>query len=60
MTLQQNEIRDIAAKLLTEVYKDLRVEPSLLELNGEEETMRRKAKNNNNVRLDVSARRIWV
>lgn len=60
MTLQQNEIRDIAAKLLTEVYKDLRVEPSLLELNGEEETMRRKAKNNNKVRLDVSARRIWV
>ena len=60
MTLQQNEIRDIAAKLLTEVYKDLRVEPSLLELNGEEETMRRKAKNNNKVKLDVSARRIWV
>lgn len=60
MTLQQNEIRDIAAKLLSEVYKDLRVEPSLLELNGEEETMRRKAKNNNKVGLDVSARRIWV
>ena len=40
--------------------KDVRVEPSLLKLNGEEETMRRTAKKNNKIRLDVSARGFWV
>ena len=36
------------------------VEPSLLKLNGEEETMRRTAKKNNEIRLDLSARGFWV
>ena len=57
VTIRHNEIRDITAKLLSELCKDVAVEPSLLKLNGEQETMRRTAKNNDDVRLDISE---WV
>lgn len=40
--------------------KDLGVKPSLLKLICEEGTMRRIAKKNRKVRLDASARCIWV
>ena len=47
---KQNYCRS-TAKLLPEISKDLRVEPSLLKLNRKEETMRKTAKKNNKVRL---------
>ena len=38
----------------------MRVEPFLMKLNVEEQTMRRTAKKNNEHRLDVSVKRFWV
>ena len=35
VTLQDNEVRDISAILLSTVCKDIELEPSLLTLNGE-------------------------
>lgn len=40
--------------------KDVRVEPFLMKLNVEEQTMRRTAKKNNEHRLDISVKRFWV
>ena len=40
--------------------EDLRVKQSLLKLIWEEKTMRRTAKKNSKVRLDASAKWIWV
>ena len=60
VTLQHNEVRDITAKLLSDVCKDVELEPSLLTLNGEQHTMRKTAKTNDEVRLDICARSFWV
>ena len=38
----------------------MRVEPFLMKLNVEEQTLRRTAKKNNEHRLDVSVKRFWV
>lgn len=43
-TVWHNEIRDITAKLLSQVCKDVGEERSLVKLIGEEEPMRRTAK----------------
>ena len=60
ITLWYNEIEDITAKLISEVWKDVRIGLSLLKLNGEEKTEQRTAKKNNKVRLDFNARGFWV
>ena len=54
------EVRDMAATLLPDVCKDVELEPSLLTLNGEEQTMRKTAKTNDEVQLDICARSFWV
>ena len=54
--MRHNEVRDITATLLSDVFKDVELEPSLLTLNGEEQTMRKTAK----LLLDICARSFWV
>jgi hypothetical protein len=51
-------VRDITSSLLKEVCRDVRVEPSLLELNGEE--LNRQANRTREARLDVSASGFWI
>ena len=58
MTLRHNEVRDITSQLLAEVCKDVRTEPSLLELGGE--TLNKQANITNEARLDVSATGFWI
>ena len=60
VTLRHNEVRDITATLLSDLCKDVEIEPSLLTLNGEQHTMRKTAKTNDEVRLDICARSFWV
>ena len=47
VTLRHNEVRDIVATVLSDVYKDVKLEPSLLTLNGDKQTMRKTGKTNN-------------
>ena len=49
ITLGHNEVGDKKATLLSDVCKDVELEPSLLTLIGEEETMRKTAKTNDEV-----------
>ena len=56
VTLRHNEVRDVTATHLSDVCKDVELEPSLLSLNGEEQTMRKTVKTNDEVRLDICAR----
>ena len=58
MTLRHNEVRDITSRLMGEVCKDVRVEPSLLELGGEE--LNRQANRTKQARLDISATGFWI
>ena len=58
ISLRHNEVRDITSSLLKEVCRDVRVEPSLLELNGEE--LNRQANRTREARLDVSASGFWI
>ena len=60
VTLRHNEVRDIAATFLSDVCKDVELEPSLLTLNGEEYTMRKTANTNGDVRLNICASNSWV
>ena len=53
-------MRNITATLLPDVCKDVKLEPSLLSLNGEEQTARKTANINDEVRLDICARSFWV
>lgn len=59
VTLRHNEIRDITAALLDEVCHNVRNEPSLITLDGEE--MRHKTANRSDeARLDISATGFWT
>ena len=49
VTMRHNEVREITATLLSDVCKDVELEPSLLSLNGKEQTMRKTAKMNDEV-----------
>ena len=56
--LRHNQIRDMEAKLMEEVCKDVRTEPKLSPLTGE--TFRLRSTNTQpDARLDISARGIW-
>ncbi|XP_066936770.1 uncharacterized protein [Clytia hemisphaerica] len=59
VTQRHNTLRDVTAKLMTEVCNDVKVEPPLSELTGERfrETT---ANVTPEARLDVSARNFWV
>ena len=56
--IRHNEVRDITSQLLAEVCKDVRTEPSLLELGGE--VLNKQANITNEARLDVSATGFWI
>ena len=60
VTLRHNEVRDIVATLLSDVCKDVKLEPSLLTLNRDKQTMRKTGKTNNELRLDICARSFWA
>ena len=60
VTLQHKKVRDITATLLSDVCKDIELEPSLLTLNGEEQTMRKTAKTKDEVWLGIFAKSFWV
>ena len=60
VALRHNEVRHILATLLSDVCKDIELEPSILTLNGEEETVRKTAETNDEVRLNICARSFWV
>ena len=59
VTLRHNSLRDLTAKMLDEVCKDVRVEPILNVLTGE--TLSEPTANRGDeARLDISARNVWV
>ena len=60
MTLRHNEIRDITSKLLDEVCVNVRNEPNLLDLNGDEQMQHRTANRSKEARLDISATGFWT
>ena len=59
IALRHNEVREITAALLSDVCKDVELEPSFLALNGDEQTMRKIAKMNDEIRLDICATSFW-
>ena len=56
--MRHNQIRDLEAKLLEEVCKDVQTEPKLLPLTGEVFQFRT-ANTRPEARLDISARGVW-
>ena len=60
VTLRRKEVRVIAATFLSVVFIDVKLEPSLLALNGKEQTLRKTVKTSDEVRLDICARSFWV
>ena len=60
VTLRHKEVRDIVATLLSDVCKDVKLGPSLLTLNGDEQTMRKIVKTNHELQLDICARSFWA
>ena len=59
MTLRHNEIRHITAKLLDEVCVNVRSEPILMALDGEQ-SQYRTANRSREARLDISATGFWT
>ena len=59
ITHRHNELRDITAKLLEEVCKDVEIEPTLTTLTGEE-FVYKTANHQPEARLDVSANGFWI
>ena len=59
MSLRHNEVRDITGKLLEEVCKDVRKEPMLMGLNGEQFRLAT-ANQRTEARLDISATGFWI
>ena len=58
VTLCHNIVRDLTADLLSEVCKDVRIEPPLNQLTGE--TLDKASNTSNEARLDIAARRFWI
>ena len=59
VSLRHNEIRNITAQLLGEVCKDVKIEPTLIELSTEKFNQKSTV-SSNEARLDVSALGFWV
>ena len=59
VTIRHNEIRNITASLLNEVCSDVRKEPPLIELTGEQ-MEERTANTTREARLDISALGFWT
>ena len=59
ITIRHNDLRDLTANLLTEVCKDVDIEPQLLPVMGET-FENRTANTSNEARVDIKSRRFWV
>ena len=59
VTLRHNMIRDVTARLLKEACHDVRVEPQLLPITGED-LKEATANKSSEARLDISARSVWI
>ena len=57
-SLRHNEVRDLTARLLTEVCNDVQIEPELQEITTEV-LPERSANTNNGARLDIAASGLW-
>ena len=57
VSLRHNEVRNITAQMLSEVCKDVKIEPGLIKLTGEQLNVQ--ANKNDESRLDVSALGFW-
>ena len=57
--IRHNELRDFAAELLSEVCKDVSIEPMLTPLTGERFSYN-SANVEDHARLDVAARGVWT
>ena len=58
ISIRHNQIRNITASLLNETCKDVRIEPTLQKLTGEN-LQARTANVSDEARLDVNARGFW-
>ena len=56
VTWRHNKVRDITAAILSDIHKDVKLQASLLTLNGEEQTISKTAKKIDEVRLEICAR----
>ena len=59
ITLRHNRLRNINASLLKEVCHDVRIEPTLQKVTGEQ-FEQRTTNTSDEARLDVTARRFWA
>ena len=59
ITLRHNHIRNVTAELLSEVTKDVKIDPVLQSLTGET-FEQRIANTSNDARLDISGKRFWT
>ena len=59
ISIRHNEVRDFTAEILSEICKDVAVEPLLTPLTGEKFTLK-SANTDDHARLDVSARGVWI
>ena len=58
VSIRRNDLRDLTANILSEVCKDIEIEPKLTPLTGEE-LGNRTANTTNEARLDIRARGVW-
>ena len=58
ISMRHNELRNFTAKLLRTVCRDVTIEPTLEELNGE--ILPKSNNSSDNARLDISARGFWT
>ena len=59
ITIRHNDLCDLTANLLTEVCKDVDIEPQLLPVMGET-FENRTANTSNEARVDIKSRGFWV
>ena len=58
VSIRHNDLRDLTANMLSEVCKDVEIEPKLTPLTGEV-LGSRTANTTNQARLDIRARGVW-
>ena len=58
MSIRDNNLRDLTARIVSEVCKDTEIEPKLLPLSGEE-LHAGTTNRSNEARLDIRARGFW-
>ena len=59
ITIRHNDLRDLTANLLTDIWRDVDIEPQLLPVTGET-FENRTANTSNEARGDIRSRAFWV